>query len=66
MTSFMEQLSEEYVCGKTKVLDDGAQPNLEPNATDCKTEDSICFGEISACGCVVGWLPLVVVFGAHF
>ena len=48
MTNFMEHLTDEYVCGKTEVADDGAQPNADPNAIDCKTEDSICLRQISS------------------
>ena len=46
MTNFMEHLSDEYVCGKTEVVDDGAQPN--PNATDCKIENSTYLTPISS------------------
>ena len=46
MTNFMEHLSDEYVCGKAEVVNDGAQPNPDQNAIDSKTEDSICLGEI--------------------
>ena len=38
MTNFMEHLSDEYLCGKTEVRDEGVQTN--PNTIDCKTEDS--------------------------
>ena len=48
MTNFMEHLSDEYVCGKNEVVDDGAQPNPDPNAIDGKTEDSIYLEEISS------------------
>ena len=48
MTNFVEHLSDEYVCGKTEVVDDGVQPNPNPNATDYKTKDFICLGQISS------------------
>jgi len=48
MTNFMEHLTDEYVCGKNEVVDDGAQPNPDPNAIDDKTKDSIYLEEISS------------------
>ena len=37
MTDFVEHLSEEYICGKIDVKDDGVQTNLMK--IDCKTKN---------------------------
>jgi len=46
MTDFMKHLSNEYVCGKVDVGDDGGQTN--PNTINCKTEDCTDLGDISS------------------
>ena len=46
MTNFMEHLSDEYLCGKTEVRDEGIRTN--PNTIDCKTEDSTNLEELSS------------------
>ena len=46
MTNFMEHLSDEYICGKAEVRDDGVRTN--PKIIDCKAEDCTDLGEISS------------------
>ena len=43
MTNFMENLSDEYVCGKTELSDDSVQTNSK--IIDCKTEKCTDLGE---------------------
>ena len=46
VVNFMEHLSDEFICGKTEVRDDGEQMN--PKIIDCKTEDYINLEQISS------------------
>ena len=46
MVYFMEHLSDEYICGKSEVKDDGGQINHK--IIDCKTEDYINLEQISS------------------
>ena len=46
MANFMNYLSDEYVCGKTEVRNDGVQSNSK--IIDCKIEDYAELGEISS------------------
>lgn len=46
MMDFMEQLSNEYICGKVDISDDGMRTNRK--ITDCKIEDSMNLGDISS------------------
>ena len=43
MTNFMEQLSDEYICGKPEVREDNGRTNS--NRYDCMTKNSTDLGE---------------------
>ena len=46
MVDFMKHLSDECICEKVDVRDDGGQIN--PNTIHCKTEDCTDLGDISS------------------
>ena len=46
MTSFVEHLSDEYICEEAEIRDDSVRTN--PKIIECKTEDYIDLGEISS------------------